>query len=486
MPGGTDEGRAMLQIVHDLAPKARLGYATAFGGELNFADNIRSLAGFGPRSVPGFEADVIVDDIIYLAEPFFQDGPVALAVDEVAAAGVSYFSSAGNRPATMAYDSKPRIVPASEAAASGLNFAGVNPALFAGGFHDFREGGGVDISQRVSIGPGSSTIVFQWNEPFDPVPPTPVGPPIVTGTGTVPLNGTDSFTFPGAAGQIVEIFVDGDPAGPGNPHPDLTITLFDPDGIEIGSIDATTNPETLTIQLPKTGTYTAEIGSFVPASQSGDYLFRVQEVEITEQVLSDYNVLFFFNGNFAGALAEQNLFTNRPLELGGFGATGAPLNIEVVIGRANTPDGSNENVADRIRYVWFTTGTPQEYFSYLGPVTYGHNSAAGAMGVAAYPFFAPFVPEGFTSPGPSTIYFDEDNNRFRNPRIRQKPDLAAMDGANNTFFGADNSADPDAFPNFFGTSAAAPHAAAIAALVLDAAGGPGSVNPDWIRRILQR
>lgn len=132
VPGGTDEGRAMLQIVHDLAPKARLGYATAFGGELNFADNIRSLAGFGPRSVPGFEADVIVDDIIYLAEPFFQDGPVAQAVDEVAAKGVSYFSSAGNRPATMAYDSEPRIVPASEAADSGLNFAAVDPALFAG------------------------------------------------------------------------------------------------------------------------------------------------------------------------------------------------------------------------------------------------------------------------------------------------------------------------------------------------------------------
>jgi hypothetical protein len=107
------------------------------------------------------------------------------------------------------------------------------------------------------------------------------------------------------------------------------------------------------------------------------------------------------------------------------------------------------------------------------------------MGVAAYPFFAPYVPEGFTSPGPSTIYFDKNNRRFRNPQIRQKPDVAAMDGANTTFFGNDSPVDPDTFPNFFGTSAAAPHAAAIAALVLDAAGGPGKVKPSKMREILQ-
>lgn len=483
-PGGTDEGRAMLQIVHDMAPKARLGFATANGGEINFANNIRALAGFpdAPNTVPGFKADIIVDDIIYLTEPFFQDGVVAQAVDEVAAAGVSYFSSAGNRPATQAYDSKPRIVPGAAASwqDTNLNFTNVDPALYAGGFHDFNQGGDVDIAQTIAFTSGS-TIVFQWNEVFDPQPPTPVGPPLASGVGTVPPNGTTSFTFAGTAGQLVEIFLDADNTTTGTPNPDLTFTLFDPNNAEIQFVDSTTNPESLTLELPASGAYTVVVDSFLPA-QFGDFQYRVQPVEVVEQVLSDYNLLFFLgNGTFIGAFAEQNLFTNRPVEIGSLpGAT-----LQMVIARANVPTAKKRNVADRIRYVGFSGVNPQEYFSYLDPVTYGHNSAQGANGVAAYAFFAPFIPEGFTSPGPSTIYFDKNNKRYRSPQIRQKPDMAAMDGANNTFFSADSSVDADTFPNFFGTSAAAPHAAAIAALVLDAAGGPGKVSPNRMRKILQ-
>ena len=353
------------------------------------------------------------------------------------------------------------------------------PELYAGGFHDFDEGGATDISQTVQFG-GSAQMVLQWNEPYDPAPPTPVGPPIAAGTGTVPPGGESSFTFAGTAGMLVEIFADADTSTTGNPNPDLTLELFDPNGNSILFVDNTTNPESITLELPLAGTYTVVVDSFTP-DQFGDYRYRVQQVSIEERVLTDYNLLFFFNGNFVFASAEQNRFSNRPVEF-----IGLPVaTLQVVIARASTPPANNRNVADRIRYVAFGQVAPLEHFRYHGPVTYGHNSANGAMGVAAYAAFAPYVPEPYTSSGPSTIYFDKNSRRLRHPEIRQKPDVAAMDGANNTFFGDDALEDGDTQPNFFGTSAAAPHAAAIAALVLDAAGGRGKVKPKRMREILQ-
>ncbi|HEY3747506.1 MAG TPA: S8 family serine peptidase [Gemmatimonadaceae bacterium] len=69
--------------------------------------------------------------------------------------------------------------------------------------------------------------------------------------------------------------------------------------------------------------------------------------------------------------------------------------------------------------------------------------------------------------------------------MRQQPSVAAADNANTSFFGGDSLADLDTKPNFSGTSAAAPHAAAIAALVLQANGGPGSVTPAQMKSVLE-
>ena len=48
------------------------------------------------ESWPTAGANIIVDDVSYFAEPFYQDGPIAKAVNDVRAAGVDYFSSAAN------------------------------------------------------------------------------------------------------------------------------------------------------------------------------------------------------------------------------------------------------------------------------------------------------------------------------------------------------------------------------------------------------
>ncbi|HZC85630.1 MAG TPA: hypothetical protein VE266_01430, partial [Steroidobacteraceae bacterium] len=83
-----DEGRAMMQIVHDVAPGAALSFYTATNTEADFANGIAALATAG--------ATVIADDVGYFDEPFFQDGIVAQAIDAANAKGVAYFSAAGN------------------------------------------------------------------------------------------------------------------------------------------------------------------------------------------------------------------------------------------------------------------------------------------------------------------------------------------------------------------------------------------------------
>ena len=83
-----DEGTAMLEIVHDLAPGAELYFATGFTGQAQFAANIEALCEAG--------ADVIVDDLSYHLELSFQDSIIAQGVNAATANGCYYFSAAGN------------------------------------------------------------------------------------------------------------------------------------------------------------------------------------------------------------------------------------------------------------------------------------------------------------------------------------------------------------------------------------------------------
>jgi subtilisin family serine protease len=146
-PAGGAEGTAMLEIVHDLAPGAKLFFATAVNGIQSFADNIRALRAAG--------CDIIVDDVIYFVESPFHDDVVSTAVNDVIADGALYFSSAGNEgnfndgtSGTWEGDFK--------------NSRVTLPLLPGGTLHDF--GSGV-ISNFIEFGGIVATL--HWSDPLD-------------------------------------------------------------------------------------------------------------------------------------------------------------------------------------------------------------------------------------------------------------------------------------------------------------------------------
>jgi hypothetical protein len=361
-PVQSDEGRAMAQIVHDLAPGASIDFATAFQGELGFAANIRALRNAG--------ADVIVDDVVYLGEPFFQDGPVAVAVSDVNAQGAAYFSAAGN----------------SNEINGGRDFA----SWEAPAFRDAE---------------ACPTPLVELSEEIE-------ADQALKGKPVVGLNPSHCLDF--------------DPTAP------------------------------------------AEDEAFrITVAEDATLRVVVQWAEPWNGVATDVDAFIVGGGEVVASSVNDNIGnTRRPAEVVTWKNPGAKADVELILNRF-------AGATPRIKFVLLSGATASEYESssagdIIGPTIFGHAGAASAIGVGAVPFNNSSTVEEFSSRGPVTHYFGPVLGTSPASEIApttiSKPDLAATDGGANTFFGTLVSG----VWRFFGTSAAAPHAAAVAALMRQA------------------
>lgn len=358
---GKDEGRAMAQIVHDLAPGAKLAFATAFTPDLfGFADNIRKLA--EPVGSGGAEAGVIVDDVLFFEEPFFQEGPVGVAAREVSEAGVAYFSAAGNNN------------------------------LINGGRN-----------------------IASWEAPE------------FRDTGSCPAG------VPAVADHCMDF----------NP----TVTADPTFGLKVSA------------------------GAKLQVDLQWAQPWNGVTTDLDAYLLSSSNNLITSSENF------NVTSTQLPFEfLSWTNTTGTAQTVKVAINRCDLlcdEDNGGDTSSPRLKFVLFQNGggvTETEYEEssgedVIGPTIFGHNGADDAISMGAIRYNASAAPEAFSSRGPVTHYFGPVEGPtpalpLGSPQTLIKPDLVATDGGANTFFG---SCAADVW-RFFGTSAAAPHAAAVAAL----------------------
>ncbi len=542
---GSDEGRAMLQLINDLAPGASLAFASAFtGGQANFANNIQRLANEA-------NADVIVDDVIFFAEPMFQDGIIAQAVDAVKAQGVVYFSSSGNG-GTSSYEdsfwtSTRSFYPADpndDFTAS--QFVGqpdegtIDASEEDDPFHprEFFLGGdlltfaGLDDLQEVTIPEGSGwQAILQWDQPYFSL------------TGQAPLVDLDFYLLNEDGDQVVAASTNtqvdrlGNPTG-FDPFEILSFVNFTDDSVDGDTFNVvivkryaetqrTFYWDNSSLIIPDDGETATSINVDVPGlirdidvtinlthpSNSDLVITLVAPDGDTDiEMISDVGGSGFINTTLddnAGASIEAGAspYTGRfrPVnslndDLQGTPATGTwTLLIEDTEGNNLSgllrdwsitvrTDHNPQDDPGLLKYVLFGGAEPNEYF-FGSSTLYGHTNAAGANSVGAVPYFLAegfgdneIALEPFSAEGDVPILFDTSGIRLASPENRVKPDILGIDGTNTTFFSFGSDIEGDGFFNFFGTSAAAPHVAAIAALMLQAV---PDATPDEIQTALQ-
>ncbi len=322
--GVSDEGRAMLQIAHDVAPGADLCFATAYTGLLGFADNVRALA--DPDG--GCGADVIVDDIVYLEEPAFSDSVLTDAIDDVAADGVHYFSAIGNQGEQAAWDGSLRMVGPSRATT--VDLTQVPPGLYDGGLADLDQTAATDVAQDLTIGPGGSWFNLQWDDPVD-LDGATLGDPWLSvqdeTTSEEPIGAYPLEITADRVGQPVVIRLDAVPTG----ATDLVLAVYDEDGEEVAYVDQATSPEVLATTFDTAGTYTVYVLAF-EEGPTGPFELTVAPVVEPSTVGTDLNLLFFdAAGDYLFALSDDNELTGRPQELS---YLEGPGEVQVVVARS--------------------------------------------------------------------------------------------------------------------------------------------------------
>jgi hypothetical protein len=352
-----DEGRAMSQIIADVAPGATQKFHSAANGQLDYAQGIVELKDAG--------AKIITDDFGYLNEPWFLDGVIAQAVDTVTAAGVSYFPAAGNS-GRLGYQS---------------TFAETTfkpKDLTAAPVHDFDPGTAVDPTQRVTLPAQSIAFIgLQWDDNFKTqIPSMPA-----------PLTDLDIYAF----------------------APDATLLPI--------------------LGLP--GADPNKLSAFPGVAEQSRSLEPVE-----------------------GMLIVNPESTAKP--------------VDIVIPRLLGP------MPTVLKWIEVTgsTMTVDEFATPNAGTIFGHSQALGAMSVGAassLPSATPPVIEPYSAVGGAQILRDPKGVPIGADVVRARPAFVGPDNTNTSFFGEDSPDDTDSWPNFPGTSAAAPHAAAVAALALEKA-----------------